>query len=133
MSGHHPPDKPVAYSYNTTYEGSTTGHSVTIAPGQLDGSISKFKSQMNGQGPTHLKRTLMDAMLATGDFGSIPQSPAIAQELQTFIMGHAAVMESMGGVLDDFVARVQAAAQLGYETDPETRRQMAWAKIHAAY
>lgn len=133
MSGKHTPQEPVAYSYNTTYKGEVTGHTVTIAPHQLDSSIKNFKDKTAGQGPTELTATLTAAMLSEGDFGTIPDSAAIAGELQAFINGHARVMESMGGVLDDFVARVQAAAQLGYQTDPETRRELAWAKIHEAY
>ena len=125
-----PPKQPVAYSSNRNDEGELTGHTVTIAPHQLDASITKFKHQSAHQGPTALIRTLQDAMLTDGDFGKIPDSGYVTNEVTGFIHKHTGVMSDMGHVLDDFVARVQAAAQLGYETDPETRRQAAWAQAH---
>ena len=124
------PHPPVAYSYDTTSNGETTGHTVTIAPGQLDASIKTFKEQASGQSPYALTQALHAALLTDGDFGKIPSSGVVADELDSFISDHVQVMSTMGDVLSDFVARVQAAAQLGYETDPETRRQLAWARAH---
>ena len=43
---------------------------------------------------------------------------------------HTDAMHRMGISIEDFVARVQAAAELGYETDPVTRQQAAFARAH---
>jgi hypothetical protein len=64
----------------------------------------------------------MDALVPRDAFGQLPSATTAYSQMADFVRGHAEQMQAMGVSLDDFVARVQAAAQYGYQVDPETRR-----------
>lgn len=136
MGGHQLPPEPAGYStqiagnYDSGYH--TTGYKqVIINPEQLDTSIQNFKKQLEGQSAHDLRNTLMQAVVDTAAFGNIPNAQHAVEELTNFVNDHANAMDAMGVSLADFIARVQAAAQLGYEADPETKRQAAFAQAHA--
>lgn len=134
MGGQQPPD-PAGYStqisgdYSSGYH--TTGYKqVIIDPEKLDKSIKQFHDQLAGQSPKDLRNTLMQAVIGSTAFGSIPNAEHAVAELTKFVSDHADAMDAMGVSLADFIARVQAAAQLGYDADPETQRQAAFARAH---
>jgi hypothetical protein len=101
------------------------GYSVVINPGQLEDSIKKFRTALDGQGPRELSQAVMGSLVAQDAFGRLPNADSAYNEVLTFVQTHAAAMSEMGVSVADFVARVQAAADLGYEADPATRAQAA--------
>ena len=54
--------------------------------------------------------------------GVWPNAPPAACQLQKFVNTHLEAMSKLGTSLADFVARVQAAQQLGTEADPLTKQ-----------
>jgi hypothetical protein len=126
MGGQQQPAPPSAYSTRTTYGSDgwrTDGHRVVIDPGTLQASVNTFREQLQGQSSAQLTQTLFEALGAANAFGDVPNAAQATVQLQQFVNSHAAEMAKMqDGTLVEFVARVQAAAQLGYETDPVTRR-----------
>jgi hypothetical protein len=101
------------------------GYSVVIKPDQLTQSINQFKSALTKQNPEQLSNTLLNALIESSAFGSLPNAESAYAELQKFVTAHANAMSEMGISLSDFVARVQAAADLGYQADPVTREEAA--------
>lgn len=135
MGGQQQPPVPAGYStqiggdYTSGYH--TTGYKqVIIDPDTLTSSINQFRKQLDGQGPTQLKQTLQQAMVDGSAFGSIPNAQHAVDQLTKFVTDHADAMEAMGVSLADFIARVQAAAQLGYDADPVTKQEAAYARAH---
>lgn len=132
MGGHQHPDVPAAYSDRVTYDDSgyhADGYrKVIIDPSTLQNSVETFKKQLQGQNASQLAQTLSDALGAADAFGRIPNAGHANAELTNFITSHANEMAKMqDGTLVEFIARVQAAAQLGYESDPATRAAAAQA------
>lgn len=127
MGGSHQPSgPPTAYSTRTIYDQDhgwhTDGHKVVIDPHTLQQSVDFYKNQLQGKNANDLHQTLTDTMQAAAAFGKIPNSDHAMNELQKFIDSHVQEMAKMqDGTLVEFVARVQAAADLGYESDPATR------------
>lgn len=116
-------------SYDSGYH--ADGYNVVIEPGQLEESIRTYKRGLGGLGPTDLNTTIVNALIDAGAFGDLPNATSAYQELFTFVQNHMDAMRQMGVSLDDFVARVQAAADLGYQADPVTQRQAAFLRAHA--
>ncbi|HZC69205.1 MAG TPA: hypothetical protein VE442_00785 [Jatrophihabitans sp.] len=135
MGGNQQPPEPAGYStqmggnYDSGYH--TTGYrQVIIDPRTLDESINGFRKQLDGQSPRELMDTLTNAVVDSGAFGQIPNAEKAYSELKKFVSDHVEAMTSMGVSLADFIARVQAAAQMGYDADPVTRQQAAAARAH---
>ena len=130
----HPDGGVHAYSTQVTYDTDTgyrtDGYSVVIKPGQLDAAIAKFSQGLANQGPAELAKTVMEALVDDAAFGQIPHAISASSELRKFVQDHADAMTRMGISVTDFVARVQAAAQLGYDADPATKAQAARAAAH---
>jgi hypothetical protein len=133
MGGHQPPPTPAGYStqvggdYSSGYH--TTGYKqVIIDPDTLQSSIDDFRKKLDGQSPRQLVDTLTNALIDPSAFGQIPNASAAYEQVRKFVDDHAAAMSKMGVSLADFVARVQAAAQLGYESDPATKAAAAYAR-----
>src|SRR5438067_13212939 len=126
MGGHRPPPEPAAYStqivgnYSSGYQ--TSGYKqVIIDPDTLNASIEEFRRKLDGQSPRQLVDTLVGAVVDPSAFGQIPNAETAFNTLQTFVTQHAEAMAQMGVSLADFIARVQAAAKLGYDADPATK------------
>jgi hypothetical protein len=133
MGGHNEPDQPVAYSDRVSYDADTgyhaDGHQVVIKPDDLNDSIATFEKQLQGQNSRQLMQTLTDALGAADAFGQIPNADHAITEFTQFVQTHVEEMSKMSSkTLVEFIARVQAAAQLGYETDPATRAAAARAQ-----
>ena len=73
---------------------------------------------------------VVGAVVDPSAFGQIPNAETAFNTLQTFVTQHAEAMAQMGVSLADFIARVQAAAKLGYDADPATKAQAAYARAH---
>jgi hypothetical protein len=118
--------KPHAYSTQISGDSESgyhaDGYNVVIDPHALSASIDTYKSQLQGQGVNDLVRTMMTSLVPQDAFGKLPSASAAYSEMSDFVNSHAAQMRAMGVSLEDFVARVQAAAHYGYEVDPATRR-----------
>lgn len=135
MGGHQQPPEPAGYStqiggdYSSGYH--TTGYKkIIIDPKTLEQSIETFHKGLHGQSTNELKQTLHEAVIDSSAFGLIPNADAAYNELKRFLDDHADAMSAMGVSLSEFVARVQAAANLGYEADPVTRQRAAYARAH---
>ncbi|WP_073388078.1 hypothetical protein [Jatrophihabitans endophyticus] len=100
--------------------GTTDGYAVKIAPGDLDASIAQFRGALQHQNPIQMQTMLGEAMQVDAAFGDIPNATSAYGQLRDFVQSHLEAMQEMGVSLEDFVARVQAAAKLGYEADPAT-------------
>jgi hypothetical protein len=124
MSG----DENRPHAYSTQLSGDSEsgyhadGYNVVIDPHALSESIETYKSQLQGKNLNDIVRTMMDSLVPQDAFGQLPSATAAFSEMKEFVSSHAQQMRAMGVSLDDFVARVQAAAQYGYQVDPETRR-----------
>lgn len=135
MGGNQSPPDPAAYSTqmggNPDAGYHTTGYrKIIIDPRTLDKSIGDFREKLKGQNTNELRQTLLTAMIDSSAFGRIPNAEHAAAELTRFVNEHADAISQMGESLADFVARVQAAAQLGYDADPETQARAAAARAH---
>jgi hypothetical protein len=120
---------PKAYStqlggdYETGYR--ADGYNVVIDPDKLQASIDNYRQDLRGQNPADLISTVTNALIAQGAFGVLPHAAAAYTEVRNFVRTHAEAMSQMGISLEDFVARVQAAADLGYQADPVTKQEAA--------
>jgi hypothetical protein len=130
----HPDGGVHAYSTQVTYDTDTgyhtDGYSVVIKPDQLEASIAKFKQGLANQNAEQLTASVLDALVDAAAFGQIPHAISAYGELRQFVENHAGAMRQMGISVTDFVARVQAAADLGYQADPVTKAQAARAAGH---
>jgi hypothetical protein len=132
--GGNDPAPPHAYStqlggdYQSGYR--ADGYNVVIDPDQLRTSIDTFRQGLQGKDTGTLIETITTAMVGQDCFGQLPNAPSAFSEVHEFVQNHALAMREMGISLEDFVARVQAAADLGYQADPETKRQAAAAARH---
>lgn len=132
MSGHHG-GPPQGYSTQLTYvekDGglNSDGYSVTITPQKLRDAVEPLQKKLAGQGMFELTQSLQQAIGAQGSFGHIPNAGDVENAVVQFITSHLETMHKMGISLSDFVARVQAAAQIGNEADPATRAAAARAR-----
>lgn len=130
----HPADPPKGYSTTTSYGNdgySTDGYAVVINPDQLGAAVAQFRKGLDGKNTRDLSDTLNQALIDSSAFGQIPNAEKAHGELQKFVHTHLEAMSKMGISLADFVARVQAAAQLGTEADPVTKAQAARAAAMA--
>ncbi|MDT4989007.1 MAG: hypothetical protein QOI74_3101 [Micromonosporaceae bacterium] len=122
-------DDPRAYSTQVGWDSQhgyhADGYNVVINPGQLADSVKQFRGGLEGQGPADLIKTVTDSLVAAEAFGQLPNAGAAYDEVRRFVHDHATAMSEMGVSVADFVARVQAAADLGYQADPATRNQAA--------
>jgi hypothetical protein len=122
---------PAPHAYSTHLGGdyqsgyTADGYNIVIDPDQLRSSIDTYKRGLAGMGPQDLITTVTNALIDSGAFGTLPNAATAFNEVQTFVKTHTSAMAQMGVSIEDFVARVQAAAELGYEADPETKRQAA--------
>lgn len=118
---------PHGYSTRVGSGYGTDGYSVKIDPATLRKSVDTFRKQLAGKSTQELTDTARSALIAEGAFGSIPNALGAAEELRRFVNEHAHAMQQMGISLADFVAHVQAAAEIGYEADPATKQAAALA------
>jgi hypothetical protein len=124
---------PRAYSTNTgwyTDRYKTDGYNVVIDPDNLQGSIDEFKRGLAGKSPDDLNNTIVASLIDSSAFGQLPNAESAYSEVLKFVKEHTSAMSAMGISLEDFVARVQAAAKLGYEADPVTKQRAAFLRAH---
>jgi hypothetical protein len=132
MGGNDTP--PRAYStqvdgdYSSGYQ--STGYNVVIAPDELKKSIDTYRAQLANQSPEQLVQTLASALVSSDAFGKLPNAMSAVSQVRTFVDSHVTAMKTMGVSIEDFIARVQAAADLGYEADPVTKQRAAFAQAH---
>lgn len=127
-------DGPRAYSTQLggDYQGGyhADGYSVVIKPDQLTAAVNKFRSGLQDKSPADLNATLLSALVDEGAFGQLPNAQSAFGQVREFVQSHAHAMSEMGVSLADFVARVQAAADLGYQADPVTKAEAAMRHGH---
>jgi K+-transporting ATPase c subunit len=122
---------PRAYSTQLGYDyQKSDGYNVVIDPDKLQGSIEHYKQGLAGKSPQDLNNTIVEALIDSSAFGMLPNATSAYNEVRKFVSAHTSAMHDMGISLDDFVARVQAAANLGYEADPVTKQRAAFARAH---
>lgn len=106
------------------------GYNIVIDPSQLKKSIEKHRHELTESGTKDINATIVSTLIDLGAFGELPNASVAYNEVMTFVQTHTSAMSQMGISVEDFVARVQAAAELGYEADPVTRQRAAFARAH---
>jgi hypothetical protein len=129
-------DANAPHAYSTQLRGDyqsgyrADGYNVVIDPDTLKASIDKHRAELTGAGTQDMNTTIVNVLIESGAFGDLPNAGSAYNEVFAFVQSHTEAMHRMGVSLEDFVARVQAAAELGYESDPVTKQQAAYARAH---